>query len=329
MPDWSKIEQKISSSVNRAFRIINQARIAGGDTNQAYQIKGLFDDESQPVQFFIKFNQQNRLDMFEAEADGLKEIEKSQTIRVPHVIASGIDGNQSYLILENLSLTAAGNASVKQLGEQLAKMHQTVFSQSLSPLSIISQSITSQSITSQSTTARSTTPRFGWWRDNTIGSSQQPNTQTDHWVDFWREQRLGFQLDMAKQNGVGPSLINKGEALLNNLDSFFIDYEVQASLLHGDLWSGNYGYINKGEPVIFDPAVYYGDREADMAMTELFGGFPAEFYSAYNETWPLNKGYQQRKTLYNLYHILNHANLFGGGYVMQAENMIDQLNRYT
>lgn len=303
MPDWSKIEQKISAVVNRTFHIKSQTGIAGGDTNQAYQIKGLLDGEIQPMQFFIKFNRQNRLDMFEAEAAGLKEIENSQTMRVPHVIASGIDGNQSYLILENLSLTAAGNASAKQLGEQLAKMHQTVSSQA-------------------------TASRFGWWRDNTIGSSPQPNTQTDHWVDFLREQRLGFQLDMAKQNGFGQSLINKGETLLTNLDSFFVGYAVHASLLHGDLWSGNYGYINKGEPVIFDPAVYYGDREADMAMTELFGGFPAEFYSAYNETWPLNKGYQQRKTLYNLYHILNHANIFGGGYVMRAENMIDQLNRY-
>lgn len=284
--------------MDRAFQIKNQTGIAGGDINQAYQINGLFDGETQPGQFFIKFNQQSRLDMFEAEAAGLEEIEKSQTIRVPHVIASGIDGKQSYLILENLSLTAAGSASAKQLGEQLAKMHQ------------------------------STSPQFGWWRDNTIGSTEQINTQTDRWVDFWREQRLGVQLDMAKQNGVGQSLINKGKTLLNNLDSFFVNYEVQASLLHGDLWSGNYGYLDDGTPVIFDPAVYYGDREADMAMTELFGGFPTAFYAAYNSTWPLDKGYQQRKTLYNLYHILNHANLFGGGYVMQAENMIDQLNSH-
>lgn len=296
MPDWSKIEQKISASMDRTFQIKNQTRIAGGDINQAYQIKGLFDGETQPDQFFIKFNQQSRLDMFEAEAAGLEEIEKSQTIRVPHVIASGIDGKQSYLILENLSLTAAGSASAKQLGEQLAKMHQ------------------------------STSPQFGWWRDNTIGSTEQINTQTDRWVDFWREQRLGVQLEMIKQNNASRSLMNKGETLLNNLDSFFVNYEVQASLLHGDLWSGNYGYLDDGTPVIFDPAVYYGDREADMAMTELFGGFPTAFYAAYNSIWPLDRGYQQRKTLYNLYHILNHANLFGGGYVMQAENMIDQLN---
>ena len=151
------------------------------------------------------------------------------------------------------------------------------------------------------------------------------NTQTEDWIEFWREQRLGFQLNLAKQNGASLSLYNKGTELLNNLYVFYSDYTPQASLLHGDLWSGNYGYLKEGTPVIFDPAVYYGDREADIAMTEMFGGFPDEFYSAYNQEWPLDKGYRQRKKLYNLYHILNHFNMFGGGYAMQAENMIEQL----
>jgi len=293
--DWSKIEQKISASTGRSFQIKEQAAIAGGDINQAYQICGILEGENSLVCFFIKLNQKTRLQMFEAEAAGLAEIEKSQTMRVPHVICSGVDGEQSYLILENLSLVAGGAGSAKKLGQQLAKMH------------------------------RCTAQQFGWHRNNTIGSTQQINTPTDRWVDFWREHRLGFQLELIKRKGASHSLINKGETLLSHLDTFFIDYEVQASLLHGDLWSGNYGYLASGEPVIFDPAVYYGDREADIAMTELFGGFSPEFYSAYNEIWPLDKGYQQRKTLYNLYHILNHANLFGGGYVVQAENMIDSL----
>ncbi len=296
MPDWSKIERIISASTGANFEIKSQSGIAGGDTNQAYQIKGMVADEDAEQHYFIKFNQNQRLDMFEAEAAGLAEIEKSQTIRVPHVIASGIEGKQSYLILENLVLTMGGSA--QELGQLLAKMHQY------------------------------TAPKFGWYRNNTIGSTTQANTQTMSWVDFWREQRIGFQLNLLKQNGATQSLLKKGESLLNNLDSFFTGYNVQASLLHGDLWSGNYGYLMNGEPVIFDPAVYYGDREADMAMTELFGGFPADFYSAYNAVWPLDAGYETRKTLYNLYHILNHANLFGGGYVIQSENMIDQLLGY-
>ena len=295
MPDWSKIEQKISASEGRTFQIKNQAIIGGGDINQAYRIDGIFPDEKESARFFIKLNQKARLAMFEAEAEGLQEIKKAKAIYVPHVICSGVEGNESYLILENLSLANGVSHSAKQLGEQLAAMH------------------------------KYTSPLFGWTRDNTIGSVQQINTQKESWIEFWSEQRLDFQLNLAKQNGANRSLYNKGIELLKNLDYFYSDYKPQASLLHGDLWSGNYGYLKEGTPVIFDPAVCYGDREVDIAMTELFGGFPAEFYSAYNQAWPLDKGYPQRKKLYNLYHILNHFNMFGGGYAMQAENMIEQL----
>jgi fructosamine-3-kinase len=138
-------------------------------------------------------------------------------------------------------------------------------------------------------------------------------------------QRLGVQLRIASTRGVGMALLRKGERLRADLPAFFEGYTPAASLLHGDLWSGNYSYCSDGTPVLFDPAVYYGDREADLAMTELFGGFGRDFYDAYNETWPLDPGYAQRKTLYNLYHILNHFNLFGGGYADQAEAMIDRL----
>ncbi len=297
MPDWLKIEQKISSAVGKHFQLKKQSAIGGGDINQAYRIDGVIKENNQnkAVSFFIKLNQKSQLDMFAAEAAGLQEIEKVQAIRVPHVICSGVEKNQSYLVLENLSLVTSGADSAKRLGQQLAAMHKT------------------------------TSQQFGWLRDNTIGSTRQINTKTENWIDFWREYRLGFQLNLAKQNGAGHFLYMKGEKLLNNLESLFIDYEPVASLLHGDLWSGNYGYLKDGAPVIFDPAVYYGDRETDIAMTELFGGFSAEFYSSYNEVWPLDSGYQQRKVLYNLYHILNHYNLFGGGYAMQAERMIEQL----
>ncbi len=297
MPDWLKIEQKISSAVGKHFQLKKQSALGGGDINQAYRIDGVIKENNQnkAVSFFIKLNQKSQLDMFAAEVAGLQEIEKAQAIRVPHVICSGVEKNQSYLILENLSLVTSGADSAKRLGQQLAAMHKT------------------------------TSQQFGWLRDNTIGSTRQINTKTENWIDFWREYRLGFQLNLAKQNGAGHFLYMKGEKLLNNLESLFIDYEPVASLLHGDLWSGNYGYLKDGAPVIFDPAVYYGDRETDIAMTELFGGFSAEFYSSYNEVWPLDSGYQQRKVLYNLYHILNHYNLFGGGYAMQAERMIEQL----
>ncbi len=296
MSDWSKFEQAISDAFGRSFLLKQNAAVSGGDINQAFRVEGVFTDNNQAAQYFIKLNQQSRLAMFEAEAAGLEEIDQSKTIRVPKVVCHGVEGSQSFLVLENLSLAQGlGVDAAKRLGQQLAAMH------------------------------RVTAPQFGWQRNNTIGTTQQNNNLTDSWIDFWREQRLGFQLDLAKSHGCGLSLYTKGEKLKSQLQQFFLSYTPEPSLLHGDLWSGNYGYLSSGEPVIYDPAVYYGDRETDLAMTELFGGFVAEFYSAYNEVWPLDKGYQRRKTLYNLYHVLNHFNLFGGGYAIQAENMLDNL----
>jgi fructosamine-3-kinase len=164
---------------------------------------------------------------------------------------------------------------------------------------------------------RKTGPRFGWHRDNYIGATPQANGWCDDWVEFWLERRMKPQLELAKHNGFSlpdvPLKILKGHA-------------PQPSLLHGDLWSGNVSFV-PGGPVVFDPAVYYGDREADLGMTELFGGFPREFYDAYNQAFALPAGYQQRKNLYNLYHLLNHLNLFGRSYLGQVEQTLGLLLR--
>ncbi len=157
--------------------------------------------------------------------------------------------------------------------------------------------------------------------DNWIGRTPQPNGWQHDWIAFRREQRLGFQLQLAAQNGFGGALQRDGEQLLARLDGLFDGYVPVPSLLHGDLWGGNHGFLADGTPVVFDPALYVGDRECDLAMSELFGGFAADFYAAYRASWPLDAGYAVRKTLYNLYHILNHANLFGGGYAAQAARM--------
>ena len=164
---------------------------------------------------------------------------------------------------------------------------------------------------------------FGWRIDNTIGATPQINTWSDNWIRFYGERRLRFQFDLAARKSY--RLQAKGEQLIEHLPAFFATYRPQASLLHGDLWSGNWGTDPLSNPVIFDPALYYGDRETDLAMTELFGGFPARFYDAYAGAFPLDTGYAVRKTLYNLYHILNHFNLFGSGYGNQAECMLDRL----
>ena len=166
---------------------------------------------------------------------------------------------------------------------------------------------------------------FGWRRDNAIGAIPQPNAYGDDWIEFWREQRLGFQLNLAAHNGYTGVLQQQGEQLRLRLDGLFVGHSPTPAFLYGDVWSGNVGWTADGEQVIFDPAVYQGDREADLAMTELFGGFPESFYAAYREALPLSAGYPQRRTLYSLYHILNHLNLFGGGYRAQAEQMIAQL----
>jgi fructosamine-3-kinase len=166
---------------------------------------------------------------------------------------------------------------------------------------------------------------YGWPRDNYIGTSPQCNRRSVSWLRLGGAARPPPQLELAERNGMGRSLARKGERLVAALSRLLGSHAPAPSMLHGDLWSGNAGFLADGTPVIFDPAVYCGDREADLAMTELFGGFAPSFHSAYREAAPLAPGYSVRKTLYNLYHVLNHANLFGGAYAGQAERMMDQL----
>ena len=157
-----------------------------------------------------------------------------------------------------------------------------------------------------------------------IGDTTQRNAQVSDWVTFFREHRLRYQITLAERNGLH---LTEASALLDQLDRFFLTYEPVPSLLHGDLWSGNIGFDRQGLPVVYDPAVYYGDRETDIAFTELFGGLGTSFYQSYHATYPLDPGYDERRDLYNLYHILNHYNLFGGGYGTQAKRVIQRLLR--
>lgn len=284
---WDTIARTISETTGEPFTVREQRSVGGGSINSAYRIS---DGERH---YFVKLNNASGLAMFEAEADGLREMAGTGTINVPEPIATGMAGGQAFIVMENLPLGGSGSAA--RLGHELAALHRT------------------------------TQAHFGWYRDNTIGSTPQYNAENADWIAFWREQRLGAQLKMAAARGAGRALLRQGEQLLAQLPALFSGYQPVPSLLHGDLWSGNYAFCQNGTPVIFDPAVYYGDREADIAMTELFGGFGRDFYDAYHEAWPLDEGYAARKTLYNLYHILNHYNLFGGGYAGQAEAMIGRL----
>ena len=284
------MEQHISAVTSRRFVARQRQPLGGGCINQAWRVG---DGERD---FFVKTNSAAvARTMFEAEAAGLAELAATGTVRVPWPVGHGAAAGLAFLVLEYLPLGGGGTRALERLGRQLATMH------------------------------RMPQPFFGWHRDNTIGSTPQPNDRSDDWIAFWRERRLGFQLELAARNGYGGELRRRGEQLLTRFEGLFAAYRPAPALLHGDLWSGNAGCTVDGEPVIFDPACYYGDREADLAMTELFGGFPENFYAAYRETLPLDVGYPQRRTLYNLYHVLNHLNLFGGGYRAQAEHMIDRL----
>jgi protein-ribulosamine 3-kinase len=232
--------------------------------------------------------------MFEAEADGLRELRSAGAIRVPEILDCGIRDGQSFLALERFSFSSPTAATEQQLGERLAALH------------------------------RHGAQQFGWFRDNTIGPTPQQNAQSDDWIDFFRKHRLEFQLDLAARNGYGAELTGPGHNLAANLDALFDGYVPTASLLHGDLWAGNWGSV-AGEPVIFDPAVYYGDRESDIAMTMLFGGFGKPFYAAYEASWPMATGHRRRLKLYQLYHVLNHLNLFGDAYLGQARRLLKEL----
>ena len=286
---WNEIAKRIADASGEPFAITAQSNVGGGCINAATVLEG------HTKKYFVKLNEAARLDMFEAEAAGLQEIVDSNTLRAPRPVVHGTAADQAFLVLEYLDLGGrGGGAADRALGRQLAAMHRT------------------------------TAEQYGWWRDNTIGSTPQINTRGDDWITFYREQRLRVQLELAARHG-GSQLLRHGELLLAALPAFFTDYRAAPSLLHGDLWGGNHGALPDGTPVVFDPAVYYGDREADLAMTELFGGFGSGFYAAYQEAWPLDPGYRVRKDLYNLYHVLNHFNLFGGGYAGQAQRLIGVL----
>lgn len=233
--------------------------------------------------------------MFAAEAQGLQALSAAAVVPTPTFIALGQTGSEAFLVLEHLELTPLDQAGGARLGAAMARLH------------------------------RITGDSFGWTMDNFIGATPQQNQPHPSWPYFFGERRLRPQLQLALQNGMERALVTKAYAVIERIGGLFIDYRPVPSLLHGDLWSGNAAQTSDGLPVIFDPACYHGDREADIAMAELFGGFPISFYTAYRAAWPLDSGYEARKPLYNLYHILNHFNLFGSAYLRQAQRMIESL----
>lgn len=263
--------------------------VGGGDINAAARI------ETGDARYFVKWNTAPLPRLFEAEAHGLRLLATAHALRIPRVIA--LIDQPPALILEWIDFGADKQAASEALGRGLAQQH------------------------------RSSAPTYGLDHDNYIGSNPQRNTPAQSWIEFYRDQRLGVQRDLARQRGhLTSDRARRLDRVMNQLDRWIDPAAGAPSLLHGDLWGGNYLIDAHGDPVLIDPAVYYGDRAAELAFTELFGGFSARFYAAYNEAWPLDHGYADRRDLYNLYHLLNHLNLFGEGYGGSVDAI---LRRYT
>ncbi len=291
---WSRLVGRVREATGIALDPDSRASQGGGCINAAWLVDGR-ENGGGTCPYFVKANRADKLAMFEVESAALAEIAATGTIRVPRPFWHGAVSETAFLVLEGITLrTQAGREAEYERGRQLAEMHRCLEPEG----------------------------RYGWHRENVIGETPQPNDWQDSWVGFYARNRLGFQFRLAEKRGRN---FRGAVELIERLPDFFGDYRPASSLLHGDLWGGNAAFDEEGNPVLFDPATYYGDRETDLAFTELFGGFGAEFYRGYESAWPLDSGFGVRKRLYNLYHVLNHDHLFGGGYGTQAQGMIDAL----
>ena len=286
---FNTIVAAIGECTGTPFQALSVKPVSGCSIHRAWHL----DDGVR--HYFVKTGPVAAAPMFAAEAEGLLALSATAAVATPTFVTQGEAGGEAYLVLEHLELEGLDLAGGARLGSTLAELH------------------------------RNRADAFGWPADNFIGATPQTNTPHLSWPHFFGDRRLRPQLELALRNGMDRALVAKGHAIVERIGGLFIDYQPAPSLLHGDLWSGNAAQTRAGVPVIFDPACYYGDREADIAMAELFGGFPLSFHAAYRSAWPLDAGYEERRPLYNLYHILNHFNLFGGAYLGQAQRMIERL----
>jgi protein-ribulosamine 3-kinase len=262
--------------------------VAGGSINRCYRWP------AGTHTLFVKVADASAAAMLAAEVQGLGALAAAAALRVPRVLAHGVTGGAAFLALEWLESAPAQIAAERALGAGLARLHAV------------------------------TGARFGLAHDNYIGRTPQRNDASDDWAEFFRDRRLRPQLRLIQDRGCS-ALVGALEQLLPRVERLLAGHRPAPSLLHGDLWGGNWLALADQTPVIYDPAVYYGDRETDLAMTRLFGGFGAAFYRAYEAVAPLPPGADRRAELYNLYHVLNHANLFGGGYFGQARALTERL----
>ena len=293
MRDWSGLIFRLFGS---EAEIADIRTVAGGDINAAYRI--LLRDGRQ---FFLKENAAARAGFFRAEQTGLEAIRKTGAIRVPKVLECGTGDGRAFLLMEYLDAGVRKADYWERFGRQLARMHRA------DPSEWTKEG------------------RYGFREDNYIGAGEQVNTICDSWVDFFRRYRLEVQVQRASRL-FGPGERKALQSLMDHLEEYLPEPEYP-SLLHGDLWGGNFVTGPDGAAWLIDPAAYVGHAEADLAMTELFGGFAPAFYDAYREEGTIMPGYADRRELYNLYHLLNHLNLFGGGYYGSVMRIVKRFAR--
>ncbi len=287
--DWSALAAALTAALGCPLAAAPVHAVGGGSIGQAYRW------EAAGESLFVKLAPAADSALLGTEAAGLGALAAAGAVRVPALRGHGVAGGTAWLALEWLELAAPHAAAQAALGDSIARLH------------------------------RCQAPRFGFDADNFIGGTPQANGWLAGWQEFLVERRLRPQLALAARNGYRGRLQQRGALLIELTGVFYASYRPTPSLLHGDLWGGNRAMLADGTPVLFDPAPYFGDREADLAMTRLFGGFGARFYAAYEAAWPLDPEAGMRLELLNLYHVLNHLNLFGASYGPQALGMIDRL----
>ncbi len=283
-----KVEDILTRKTGINTTIQNVASLSGGSINEAIRIS------ANTGTFFLKWNDAKKYpDMFKAEAKGLQLLKHPGEIYIPEVIEEGEVTKSSFLLLEFISGGERRVDFFYHFGNALAKLH------------------------------THSNDKFGLDHDNYIGSLKQRNKQHDRWIDFFVEERLEKQLKLARDSGkINNSITQQFNKLYNRLEEIFP--VEKPSLLHGDLWSGNYLTGGDGNACILDPAVYYGFREMDVAMSKLFGGFDKEFYEGYEAEWPMEKGWEKRIDVCNLYPLLVHVNLFDGGYLNDVQRIVSK-----
>ena len=289
------IREAITNTYGECAEIVSRRPVSGGEISSAYEL-----ELSNGIRVFLKLNNESKADLFRAEEEGLSAMRETKSVSVPRVIARGADEEGAFLLMEQIETGRAGKESSERLGRELALMHMADSSK-LVPGA-----------------------KYGFTSDNYIGEIAQINTPKEKWSDFFAECRLLPQIELASHH-FSREDIKKFDTLLAKMDEYLPEPE-RASLLHGDLWSGNYLVDTGGKPWLIDPAAYVGHAEADIAMTELFGGFDEHFYGAYRETAGIDKGYAERRDLYNLYNLINHLNHFGIAYLGAV---INTLKKYT